>query len=210
MTEYGTASGATSGYGVAGGITGYRERTFALVRSVLRGIGQVPDAIDVGAGDGWAAKTLMNEGLVAHCQPVDVVRRRIVEIEPTLYDGWTLPFADRAVTLAYAIDAAHHASDPLRFIRELGRVSKRWVLLKDHTYRSVWGRLALRILDEVGNRRFSIGSPGNYQNDYRWFEALRADGFVLRSLMHPASCHTGLLGAATNRLQFIGLFERLR
>ena len=206
--EHGAELGATArGYRVAGGITGYRARTFALVRSILQDVGHVPEAIDVGAGDGWAAKTLMQEGLVGHCQPLDVVRRHAVDIEPTLYDGWTLPLGDRSVSLAYAIDAAHHASDPIRFVRELARVSKRWVLLKDHTYRAPGGRLALRILDEIGNRRFSIGSPGNYQNGFRWFEALRADGFVLRNLVHPARCHTGLLGAATNRLQFIGLFE---
>lgn len=197
-------------FGIAGGVTGYRDRTYTLIRSVLRDIGHIDDAIDVGAGDGWAAQTLMDEGLVGRCQPVDVVRRKLIQLEPVLYDGSTLPFDDKGVTLAYAIDAAHHASNPLRFIQELGRVARRFVLLKDHTYASVSGRVALRILDEIGNRRFSIGSPGNYQRDFRWFRALEDDGFLLRKLIHPARCHVGWLGTLTNKLQFVALFERAR
>ena len=195
-------------HAVAGGVTGYRERTLDLLRAMLKEIGSVPSAIDVGAGDGGAARALVQEGYVTKCWPVDVVRRDVVELEPTLYDGWTLPFGDRSVSLAYAVDAAHHASDPSRFVRELARVADRWVLLKDHTYANGLDRFALRVLDEIGNRRFSIGSPGNYQHRFEWFDRLAECGFSMRKLVHPAPCHTGWLGAATNRLQFVALFER--
>jgi hypothetical protein len=201
---------AMRGYRVAGGISGYRARTFGIVRSLISELGTIDQAIDVGAGDGWAAKTLMEEGLILQCRPVDILRRQEVVLEPLLYDGTTLPFEDRSMTLAYAIDAAHHAADPVRFVRELARVSRRWVVLKDHTYRSVIGAWMLRLLDEIGNRRFAIGSPGHYQAGDSWFAVLRGEGFVLRKIVHPARCHIGALGAATNRLQFVASFERQR
>jgi SAM-dependent methyltransferase len=192
---------------VAGGVTGYRARTTALIRSVLASIAPIPDAVDVGAGDGWLARTLIDEGLIGRCTPVDVARREGVVVEPVLYDGQRLPFTDASVGLAYAVDAAHHAADPEQFIGELARISRRWVLLKDHTYRTPLGRLALKVLDEVGNCRFGVGSPGNYQRGFEWFAGLHSRGYALRLLIHPAKCHRGTLGLATNHLQFVALFE---
>lgn len=193
---------------VAGGMTGYRARTTALIRSVLRGIAPISTAVDVGAGDGWLARTLVDEGLIEDCIAVDIAKRAAVVQEPILYDGTRLPFADASVDLAYAIDAAHHAIDPERFIGELARISRRWVLLKDHTYRTPAERLALKALDEVGNRRFGVGSPGNYQFGRDWLDFLQSRGYQVHTLIHPAECHRGLLGALTNRLQFVTLLHR--
>lgn len=196
------------GLHVAGGVTGYRRRTFDLLRTVIRMAHGVAEAVDVGAGDGWMAWSLMRERLVGRCLPVDVVRRAQVLLEPTLYDGVRLPIMDGGVDLAFAVDAVHHADDPLALLRELARISRRWIVLKDHTHASPAGAWTLRLLDEIGNRRFAIGSPGRYQRGFAWFDVLRSCGFEVRFLVHPAPCHTGLLGALTNRLQFVALFER--
>ena len=196
--------------GVAGSASGYRARTTQLLVDVLAAVAPVVDAVDIGAGDGGLAALLMREGLVGRCIPVDIKRRETVEIEPVLFDGHTLPFDDASVDLAYAVDAAHHAADPVRFICEMARVSSRWLLLKDHTHATRAGKLALRAMDEIGNRRFGIGSPGNYQRGFEWFRVLEAGGYRLHHLVHPARCHTGAMGALTNRLQFVALFEKQR
>ena len=201
---------ARSSFRVAGSVTGYRARTTALIRSVLRSILPISTAVDVGAGDGWLARTLVDEGLIGHCTAVDVRRRHGAVQEAVLYDGTTLPFPNASVELAYAVDAAHHAIDAEQFIGEVARVSRRWVLIKDHTYRTEVGRLLLKALDEAGNRRFGVGSPGNYQRGFDWFEILEARGYRVHTLIHPAECHRMLLGTLTNRLQFVALFERTR
>ena len=195
------------GLAFAGGVTAYRTRTFAMLRSLIASTGGVATALDVGAGDGWMARSLMAAGLLAKCTPVDVTRRKHVVLEPLLYDGERLPFDDLSIELCYAVDAVHHAADPLRMLRDMARVSRRFIILKDHLYESAAGAWVLRILDEIGNRRFSIGSPGHYQRGFAWFDVLRTAGFEARTVIHPAPCHAGLLGL-TNRLQFVALFER--
>lgn len=206
----GTSSPVSRRLSIAGATTGYRVRTTRLILDVLRSIAPIPDAVDIGAGDGWLAGVLMRERLVERCIPVDVKRRETVEIEPVLFDGHTLPFKSASIDLAYAVDAVHHATDAVRLILEMARVSSRWILLKDHTYHTPGGRLALKAMDEIGNRRFGVGSPGNYQRGFEWFAALEAVGYAPRTLIHPAGCHTGVLGAATNHLQFVALFEKKR
>jgi SAM-dependent methyltransferase len=195
------------GFAFAGGVTAYRRRTFAMLRSLIASTGGAATAIDVGAGDGWMAKSLVATGLLGKCTPVDVKRRSHVVLEPLLYDGERLPFDDASVDLCYAVDAVHHAADPLRLLRDMARVSRRFIALKDHRYESAGGAWVLRLLDEIGNRRFAIGSPGHYQRGFTWFDLLRSEGFGLRTLIHPARCHVGMLGL-TNRLQFLALFER--
>jgi SAM-dependent methyltransferase len=196
------------GLHVAGGVTGYRRRTFELLRTALAATGGVADAVDVGAGDGWMARRLCDVGLVGRCIAIDVVRRAHVVVEPVLYDGRRLPMADASVDLAYAVDTVHHADDPLALLSEMARVSRRFVALKDHTCSTTGGAWMLRLLDEIGNRRFSISSPGRYQRGFDWLEALCARGFTVRALVHPAPCHAGVLGALTNRWQFVALLER--
>jgi hypothetical protein len=207
-TSFPASDEGQRGLSVAGGVTGYRRRTFALLRSMLVQADGLMEAIDVGAGDGWMARALMRERLVERCVPVDVVRRAEVVVEPLLYDGLRLPMADRSVDLAYAVDTVHHADDALSLLREMARVSRRWIVLKDHTYSSVVGAWTLRLLDEIGNRRFSIGSPGHYQKGFAWLDTLRGSGFLVRRLIHPAGVHVGPLGFLTNGLQFVALLER--
>ena len=139
---------------------------------------------------------------------MDVVRRPEAVVEPVLYDGSHLPFESGHFDLALAVDAVHHADAPAVFLAELARVARRWIVLKDHTYETAAGASMLRVLDEIGNRRFSIRSPGRYQRGFEWISWLETKGFALRSLTHPARCHARLLGALTNRLQFVALLER--
>jgi SAM-dependent methyltransferase len=192
----------------AGAFTGYRDRVYALVRGALRSLGAIPHAVDVGAGEGWYAKRLVDEGIVGSCDAVEVVRRKGVLVEPILYDGARLPMADRSADLVYAVDVVHHAPDPGLLLDEIARVAAKWILLKDHTYRTWLGRATLAVLDEIGNRRFGIRSAGTYQREWTWLPRLDSRGFRVHTMVYPAPCQHGVLGALTNPLQFLAVFER--
>jgi len=119
-----------------------------------------------------------------------------------------LPFADRAFDLGYSIDVLHHCPEPRLNLCELLRCTGRYLLLKDHTYRSRAGWLALAVMDELGNRRFGVRSRYHYQRGWEWNAAIEEAGFSLEKLVHPAVCHSGLLGRTTNHLQYIALWRR--
>jgi SAM-dependent methyltransferase len=168
----------------------------------------VARALDFGSGDGWFANEFGCGGLARDVVAVDVMPRELSYVQPLVYDGKHLPFADRTFDLVSSIDVLHHCPDPRASLREALRCTGRFFLLKDHTYRGLAGKLALCVLDEVGNRRFGVSSPYHYQRAREWFPWIAEAGFALRRLIHPAPCHRGVLGWATNRLQFIGLWER--
>jgi SAM-dependent methyltransferase len=190
-------------------MSAYRERILAHVRQLIEPLGPLDTALDFGSGDGFFASRWKPGGAVRSVVPVDVVKRKASLVTPVLYDGERLPFADLSFDLVYSIDVLHHCPNPDAAIRDMSRCSRRYLLIKDHTYRSRLGKLMLGLLDEVGNRRFGIPSPYLYQRRWEWVEQIELSGWRRVQLTHPMICHTGLLGAATNSLQFIGLWERV-
>jgi SAM-dependent methyltransferase len=186
----------------------YRCRILDSFRTVLQPFAPLRHGLDFGGGDGWFAWSLQQAGLAQQVTAVDVQPRPHTFTQVTIYDGQRLPFADRAFDLVSSVDVLHHCPDPRASLTDLLRCADRFFLLKDHTYRGAAGKLALCLLDEIGNRRFGIPSPYHYQKDWEWSAWIEEAGFELRQVVYPVRCHVGPLGWATNALQFVSLWER--
>ena len=188
-------------------MTAYKQRVWEALAPCLGG--PYERALDFGSGDGWYARRVLDSNIVRELVALDVKRRDRVYVEPLIYSSNTLPFDDRHFDLSYAIDVLHHCGDPGSMIGELARVTKGRILIKDHVYASRLGWAGLAVMDEVGNRRFEIPSPRHYQRQWEWESLFERAGWVRRLLIHPAPCHVGLLGAVTNRLQYVACYERV-
>lgn len=187
----------------------YRKRIFSHLSTLLSDLPVPASILDFGCGDGWFASQVGNLWPRAKLTPIDVKRREGGLVEPIIYSpGARLPFADASFDLVYAIDVLHHCDSPQRYLDELVRVARRFILIKDHTYNGELGYLTLAILDELGNRRFGIPSPQHYQHGWEWTEHLARQGWKMRTMIHPCQCHSGLLGALSNQLQYVALYER--
>lgn len=189
-------------------LTRYRDRTLGQLIAALQTAGHLQSALDFGSGDGFFCYHLQKMGALQHISPIDVVERKESFVRPQLYDGRRIPFADASFDLCYAVDVVHHCPDPLSALAEMTRCTRRWLLLKDHNCEGPIGHLTLSLLDELGNRRFGIPSPGRYQRSWAWANWLETRGFERCHWIHPAPSHAGLLGRVTNKLQFIGLWRR--
>jgi SAM-dependent methyltransferase len=189
-----------------------RQRVWAEFETILRPLAPFENVLDLGSGDGWFQHQMSTTGLAKQIKGIDVQRRdsnlEHVWVEPTLYDGGDIPFPDRAFDLSYSVNVLHHCPAPVAQLKELMRCSERYLLLKDHTYRTLWGRLLLCAMDEIGNRRFGVPSRYQYQHRWEWFSVIEEEGFTLRHFTFPAQMHVGITGAVTNPLQFIALWER--
>ncbi len=188
--------------------TRYREGVLAILEQLMRLQPPARRLLDFGAGDGWFTSRLRDRGLATFAIGVDVLSSANSVSRPLLYDGKRLPFADRAFDVTCALDVLHHCPVPEDALAEVARCTSRTLVVKDHTYRGASGWLALAVLDELGNRRFGVPSPRHYQREWAWNATLQECGFVLRHMVHPAPCHSGLLGTLTNGLQFVAVWER--
>ena len=97
----------------------------------------------------------------------------------TLFDGKTIPFEDNSFDLVMFVDVLHHAEDPTALLAEAARVSKKYLLLKDHVRTGLVGKWTLRLMDWFGNAQHNVVLPYNYLSGPEWNEAYKKVG------LHP-------------------------
>ena len=124
--------------------------------------------LDVGCGSGEVAYWLTQSRSNISLQGVDVLVRSQTHIRVQQFDGLTLPFADRAFDFLMLVDVLHHTENPDRLLAECARVSRQFILIKDHYCNKWWDDLRLRFMDWVGNRSYGVALPYNYQSTHQW------------------------------------------
>ncbi len=125
------------------------------------------NVLDLGASDGRLAHAL-SQHAPATFTGCDVLVPEKTAIPVVQYDGTTLPFEDRSFDAVMLIDMLHHTDDPVEIVREAVRVSRKYVLIKDHYYNNSFDWYGLKAMDYVGNAPYNIRLPYNYLNDGQW------------------------------------------
>lgn len=135
------------------------------IASLLPDAGEV---LDVGCGDGQIASLVMQQKTGVRLSGVDVVPRESTALPIAMFDGRTLPGPDGSKDAVMFVDVLHHTDDPMVLLREAARVSRRWIVIKDHNRDGLLAGPTLRFMDWVGNARFGIALPYNYWPAARW------------------------------------------
>jgi SAM-dependent methyltransferase len=130
--------------------------------------------LDVGAGTGEMAQAINSFRPELNISGVDVYVRPKTFIPVLKYDGNRLPFDDNSVDAVITVDVLHHCDDPTAVLKECARVSRKWVLIKDHVSENSFDHVTLRFMDWVGNRAHGVVLPYNYYSSKQWEEAFRA------------------------------------
>lgn len=105
-----------------------------FIRKLLN-LAEVRNALDVGCGNGFSTYYMR-----AHIPEMWAVDRSeyMLARHPLHHEGRTrqgdalsLPFPDGEFDLVYAWEVLHHISEPVRAVREMARVSKRYVMVAE-------------------------------------------------------------------------------
>ena len=134
--------------------------------------------LDVGCGSGEVAYWLTQKRSNISLQGVDVLVRSQTHIPVQQFDGLTLPFADNSVDFIMLVDVLHHTEKPDRLLAECTRVSRQFILIKDHYCNGWWDDLRLRFMDWVGNRSYGVALPYNYQSTSQWQDLFSREKLV--------------------------------
>jgi ubiquinone/menaquinone biosynthesis C-methylase UbiE len=90
-----------------------------------------------------------------------------------------LPFDDNSFDAIIIVDVLHHCTDPVSVLKECARVSKRWLIIKDHVSDSVLDSKILAFMDWFGNRAHGVVLPYNYLSTSDWCFILNETGLKL-------------------------------
>ena len=139
-----------------------------------------PDAavLDVGSGDGTIAYSWRERRSDLKVDGIDIIVRPETKIPVRAFDGRTIPYDDRSFDVVSFIDVLHHADDVEQLLREARRVSRNWVIVKDHFAENTWDRATLALMDWVGNAPHGVSLPYNYRSRDQWKSAFKTVGLA--------------------------------
>jgi len=135
--------------------------------------------LDVGCGDGTIDLLIQASRPDVSIRGVDVFVRPTAKIPVQHFDGLKLPFDDRSFDAVTFVDVLHHTDDPAILLREAARVSRKAVIIKDHTMDGLLAYGTLRLMDWVGNAPHGVVLPYNYWPERRWRETFKAIGLEI-------------------------------
>jgi SAM-dependent methyltransferase len=165
--------------------------------------------LDVGCGDGTIGDLIKQMKPTALVRGLEVAPRPSCLIECAGFDGVSIPLSDASVDVCLFVDVLHHTANIAGLLREARRVTRRFVLIKDHLCESKFDRALLSFMDWVGNRAYGISLPYNYQSKAQWDQILSACG--LRGVIwnQALPLYPLLLNRLFGRgLHFVGLCEK--
>jgi SAM-dependent methyltransferase len=124
--------------------------------------------LDVGSGDGLLGKLTLQLRPDITISGIDVLVRPHTHIPTDPYDGKTIPYLNGTFDVVIFMDVLHHTTDPMILLREAKRVARRTIVIKDHLIDALFARQTLRLMDRVGNARYSVSLPYNYWPKEKW------------------------------------------
>src|SRR3954468_1814684 len=110
----------------------YPRRVERLSAALAPAFASRAHVLDVGSGDGHIASLIARLRPDIDIQGIDVLARPQSAIPVQLFDGTTIPFADKSFDRVMFVDVLHHTDDPSVLLREARRVARGTVVIKDH------------------------------------------------------------------------------
>lgn len=134
--------------------------------------------LDVGCGTGEIAREIEKSRPQIKMQGVEVLVRDDSVIDVIHFDGKEIPFPDKSFDFTTLVDVLHHTESPEALLKECARVSRNFILIKDHRCESIWDRSRLTLMDWVGNRGHDVNLPYNYLSKTAWDDLYKQSNLI--------------------------------
>jgi len=154
----------------------YDRRVRRLADILSKIIPPNSNVLDVGAGDGKLEWSLLQRRPDLRFEGIDVLKREREWMPVKSFDGVELPYHDLSFDGVMLVDVLHHAADSFVLLQEACRVSRRWLLVKDHFRTGFAAEARLRMMDYAGNSGYGVAMPYNYFSPDEWKKVLQTLG----------------------------------
>ena len=137
--------------------------------------------LDVGCGDGTIDRAVMERAPSAKYAGIDVMARPVCAIPCSTYDGVSIPHTDGSFDVVQFIDVLHHTDSIEAVFAEAVRVSRRYVILKDHSFANRFEYEVVKWMDWVGNAPHGVRLPYNFKDLAWWRDLVDRNGLAIRA-----------------------------
>lgn len=171
----------------------YSRRMTRLKEILSPMLEESTDVLDLGCGDGKIDSYILEERKDITIKGIDVLVRPDIYIDVMEYDGKTIPYKDNSFDTVMTIDVLHHTDNPMEIVKEMTRVSSKYIVIKDHIKTGFISYLKLRAMDYVGNAHYHVRLPYNYLTQKQWDDIFEANGLAVKEINYNLNLYRGLL-----------------
>lgn len=154
----------------------YKKRIARELAKVLPNAARV---LDFGCNDGSLAEMILKMNPTLKIEGVDIQDKWKTRIKKNIYDGRILPYKSGSFDAVISVDVLHHISDIDALLKEICRVSRKLVIIKDHTVYGKPSRLLVSTTDYVSNVGFGIKCAFNYPTPSQWRKSFERAGLKI-------------------------------
>jgi SAM-dependent methyltransferase len=151
----------------------FGRRVRILAANLAQEIPIGAEVLDVGTGDGSIAKAITLQRPDIKIEGIDVLIRPSTHIPVRPFDGEHIPLPEKSVDVVSFVDVLHHTDNAKALLLEAARVSRHYILIKDHLREGLFAKATLRTMDWVGNYGHNVVLPYNYLSEREWRDHFR-------------------------------------
>ena len=145
--------------------------------------------LDVGCDDGTVADMVMKINPTLKIIGIDIQANRPSKIPRKIYDGNRIPYPDNSFDTVMVLDVLHHTKDILPVLKEINRVVRKNIIIKDHMTYGKFSRGMICFADYVSNAPYGIKCAFNFPSFKRWKSYF--DQLGLRIVERPINLRFG-------------------
>lgn len=123
--------------------------------------------LDVGCDDGRVAE-LIGSIIRVKVMGIDINPDRPARIPKRIYNGKSIPYPINSFDVVIAVDVLHHTTDIGSLLKEMARVARKKVIIKDLVKRGKASWLLLALWDYMTNAPLGIQCSFNYPSAAQW------------------------------------------
>ncbi len=126
--------------------------------------------LDIGCGNGNIGYLMIQNDPSISIQGLEVLAKSSCLIKCKIFNGMNIPLEDSSVDVCMLIDVLHHTLNIGELLKEVCRVSRKYILIKDHICENSMDLSILKFMDWIGNRPHNVKLVYNYQSKHKWIE----------------------------------------
>src|SRR5260370_2910495 len=189
----------------------FQRGTRVLAEMLAEQSPQRASVLDIGCGDGSIGGLIAERCGGIFIQGGEYLVRPECKIECRAFDGCSLPFPDGSFDVCLFVDVLHHTQDPGILLHEAVRVSRSYVLLKDHLDENILDDVTLRFMDWVVNRPHGVVLTYDYQGRREWKEHFLSCGLAEKSWTTRVPLYPFPVSLLAGRgLHFVSLLKKTK